>query len=76
MALPGPERSSKWMAFLMPLAERGGPLLTIALAVMMALAVWYLLGVVAAQRQTTLELFHKLLACQDARVELARQCTP
>lgn len=76
MALPGPEQSTRWYQAWLPVAERGGPVLTLMLAVMMALAIWYLLGVVAAQRATTLELFHKLLACQDAKVELARQCAP
>lgn len=76
MALPDPERARRWYETVLPIAREGGPLLTLCLAVMMALAIWYLLGVVAAQRATTLELFHKLLACQDAKVELARQCAP
>lgn len=76
MALPDPERARRWYQTVLPIAQQGGPVLTLVLAVMAGLAVWYLLGVVAAQRLTTLELFHKLLACQEAKVDLARQCSP
>ena len=73
---PSPERARGWLAMLLPLAERAGPVLTLVLAVIASLTVWYLLGALAANRAYTVGVIEKLLACQEARVELARQCAP
>ena len=74
MALPDPERARGWIATLLPLAERAGPLLTLVIALIAGLTVWYLLGALAANRAYTVGVIEKLLACQEARVDLARQC--
>lgn len=69
-----PERARGWLAVLLPAAERAGPFLTLVIAIMAGLAVWYLLGVLAANRSYTIEVLEKLLQCQEQKVELARQC--
>ena len=47
MALPGPEQSTRWYQALLPVAERGGPLLTLALDACQKLAD------IAARRHTS-----------------------
>lgn len=37
----GPEDVKHWYDFLLPVAEKGGPLLTLALAIILVLSTWY-----------------------------------
>lgn len=71
---PDPERAKGWLGLLLPLMQQGGPVLSLALAVMMAVTVWYLLGVIGENRKVSIDLLEKVLRCQESKVELARQC--
>ena len=41
---PTPESTSRWYQTLLPIATAGGPILTLALALMLVVTVWWLVG--------------------------------
>jgi hypothetical protein len=42
--MPEPEQVSRWYQVILPMAERGGPLLTLLLALLFAASTWWGLG--------------------------------
>lgn len=76
---PTPERASTWLGLLLPLAQQGGPLLTLALALLLGGAVWYTLGALDRAVQRNHALVDKIILLQDShRAELVRlaHCPP
>lgn len=55
----------------MPMAERGGPVLSILLGILLVVVTWHLHGEVRRLRDFTLHILERLVACQ---AELARHC--
>jgi hypothetical protein len=63
----GPEnRLTRTLGQLMPILERGGPVLSLALLVLGALIIYYGVGEWRAQQQTTRDLVERLLKCTEA----------
>lgn len=68
--LPSPERSHKWLGLLLPLVERGGPILSLFLLIVSVLMVYWLLGALKDQQQLTRSLAERLLTCVSEKGEL------
>lgn len=71
--MASPEQAKGWIGFLLPLAERGGPIVSLLLAVVLVFVTWHMLGEVKRLRALTLDVWERLMACQ---IELARACKP
>ena len=68
-----PENTKGWFSSWLPVAERGGPILTLVLAMLLGGAVYYLLGVLDRAVQRNHALTERLLTLQDThRQELLR----
>jgi hypothetical protein len=68
---PSPERASGWINTLLPLAQQGGPLLTVFTLMVGTVIVYWLLGALDRQQTLTRELGERLLTCVEQRGELA-----
>lgn len=70
MALPGPDQARGWLRMLVPLATQGGPILTLALALLLGGAVWFLLGALERSVVRNHALVQQLQGCMKEQVEL------
>lgn len=75
MALPTPNGARGWLRTLLPLAQQGGPIVSLLLAVLAVAVVWYFLGVVERSRATSLDLLQRLLTCQEQKLEILKEAT-
>jgi hypothetical protein len=66
---PSPEQAKGWIRTLVPLAEQGGPLLTVFTLIVGTLIVYWLLGALDRQQTLTRELGERLLTCVEERGE-------
>lgn len=74
-----PNGARGWLATLLPLAERAGPVLSVFLLALGAITVWYMLGLLDRAVSRNHALVDKIIALQDAhRAELVRlaHCPP
>ena len=73
----GPQDAKHWYDFFLPVAQQGGPILTLALTVVLIVSSWYGLGVLRDCVQHNRQLNEKILAqqatfYQELRLLLAR----
>ena len=78
--MPEPEQVSRWYQALYPMAEKGGPLLTLFLALVMLVSLWWLNGWVNICVERNRALAEKILTqqqtfYQELRLQLAH-CPP
>jgi len=72
-----PESTTRWYDALLPIAQRGGPVLSLFLLVALIISVWWLVGWMHDCVNRNRELTEKLLSTQQAfyqelRIVLAR----
>ena len=77
---PTPEGTTRWYAALLPIMEKGGPVLTLALIIGLIVSVWWLSGWLHTCVTHNRELTERLLTQQkelyaELRVQLAH-CPP
>ena len=73
MEPPANGHTSKWLGIALPLLREGGPVVSLALIVLGAAMIYFLLGEFRAQQQTTRELVERLLRCTQ---EIGRLVPP
>jgi hypothetical protein len=80
-----PERTHGWLGVLLPVLERGGPVLSLLILCIGSLAIWWLLDDIRRLQGITRELAERLLtsekthaeqmiAAKQAQVDLALKC--
>jgi len=62
----GPNEARHWYDFFLPLAERGGPLLTLLLAILFVGSLWYGMQVVRECVRHNRQLNERILTQQQA----------
>lgn len=65
-----PERAQGWLGTLMPLFEKGGPVLALVLLCIGTATVWYLLGALDRAVSRNHLLVQQLQGCMKEQVEL------
>lgn len=76
---PTPESAGRWLSTIMPVLERGGPVVALLALLIGGGTVWYLLGVLDRAVQRNHVLVERLLTEQERhRAELLRyvHCPP
>jgi hypothetical protein len=71
---PDPARANKWLGLLLPLMERGGPILSLFLLLTMVVSGWYMMRELGRARAVNRELYERLLVATEARASLATRC--
>jgi hypothetical protein len=64
--MASPEATSRWYQALLPMAQRGGPVLTLALLIALIISVWWLAGWMHVCVERNRALTDKLLTQQQA----------
>lgn len=72
MAANGNGRTSRVLALVLPVLREGGPIVSLALLLIGAAIVHWLIGELRHQQETTRELVERLLSC----TELLGRCRP
>lgn len=74
-----PQRASSWIATVLPVLERGGPVVALLTLIVGSLTIWYLLGVLDRAVTRNHVLVDKIIALQEShRQEVVRlaHCPP
>ena len=66
MTPPGPERTKGWIGLLLPLFERGGPVVSLLLLCTLLACLWHFLGEVRRLRTLGVKLYEERLVCERA----------
>lgn len=71
---PDPDKTGKWLGLLLPVMERGGPILSLFLLGTLIISGWYLLHALQRQRDVTKDAYERLLTCVQAQATLGQRC--
>jgi hypothetical protein len=66
--MASPESAKGWLSVVMPLLERGGPVVALLLLLVAALHAWYLTKELSRTRGNLLQLLSEVNACKAAQL--------